>query len=212
MPISHAANEASIRNMWLEIHERHVIALKEGTDARFVFLGDSLTDAWQYQPSWTKELAPYKPVNLGIGGDRTQHLLWRLKHHTLPPAPLFTLLIGTNNINRNRTDEIVEGIAACRDEVWRQRPDSKILILHLLPRQRLRAEVEYRQVCEVNESIPTLAEDPRASHADFSDVFQVEGEAHLNYEHMLPDHVHFTEQGYAVWTKRIIPELDRLLD
>lgn len=211
MPITHAANEASIRNMWLEIHERHVAALKEQPDARVIFLGDSLTDAWQYQPSWTKELAPYKPINLGIGGDRTQHLLWRLQHHRLPPAPIFTLLIGTNNINRNHSREIVEGIAACRDEVWRQCPDSKILILHLLPRQRLRSEPEYRQVCEVNQSIPALAEDPRAYAVDFSDVFQVEGEAHLNDDHVLPDHVHFSEQGYAAWTRRLVPELDRLL-
>jgi lysophospholipase L1-like esterase len=46
---------------------------------------------------------------------------------------------------------------------------------------------------------------------DFSDVFQVEGETHLNYDHVLPDHCHFTEQGYSAWTQRLLPELDQLL-
>jgi lysophospholipase L1-like esterase len=209
MNIVHSAIEASARNPWLEQHERHVELLKQASDAKVIFLGDSLTDAWQYQPCWTADLAKYKPVNLGIGGDRTQHLLWRLQHHQLPRAALFTLLIGTNNILRNRTGEILEGIKACRDEIWRQCPNAKILLMNLLPRQEFRSDPAYRQVCDVNAGIPGLAEGPQATSLDFSDIFQVAGEEHLNYEHVMADHVHLTEKGYSAWTRRVVPVLDR---
>lgn len=198
--------------MWLEKHAQHVLALNSG-DPAVVFAGDSLTEAWQYQPSWSKQLADYRPVNLGIGGDRTQHLLWRLQHLCLPPGKVYSLLIGTNNIGHNSAAEIADGIRACCEEIRRQCPDSGILLQKLLPRQKLRTEPEYQQVLEVNALLDALIDNSRVFGADFSSVFQTfDGSvAHLNPECVLPDHVHLTEAGYEAWADAIVPELDRLL-
>src|SRR2546426_11969937 len=45
-----------------------------------VFLGDSITDGWRGKGAkvWKEELHKFNPINLGIGGDRTQHVLWRV--------------------------------------------------------------------------------------------------------------------------------------
>lgn len=209
-PMKHSAIEPTIRNMWLETHGRHEESLL-GASPEVVFVGDSLTDLWVYQPSWTHALAKYRPVNLGIGGDRTQHLLWRLQRLKLPPARLYSLLIGTNNIGYNSPEEIADGIRACRDEIRRQVPGAIIVIQHLLPRSPTRSDPNYQQVLAVNRLIPGLVKGTGLVEADFSPVFQVEGERHLNYAHVSADHVHFTAEGYAAWADAIVPFFDELL-
>ena len=54
-----------------------------------VFVGDSITDMWREEERsgvtrgkrvWDKYFVPLRAVNFGIGGDRTQHVLWRIQH------------------------------------------------------------------------------------------------------------------------------------
>src|SRR5580704_17950863 len=42
-----------------------------------IFLGDSITHGWEGQKAWKVHFGAFKPVNLGIGGDQTGHVLWR---------------------------------------------------------------------------------------------------------------------------------------
>src|ERR1043165_5079182 len=68
-----------------------------------VFLGDSLTQKWA-PSAWNQHFARLNALNAGVNGDRTEHLLWRVAHGNLQrqsPA-LVVLLIGTNDIGRNR--------------------------------------------------------------------------------------------------------------
>src|SRR4051794_39135761 len=82
----HAAVKPASREVnWMKRHEGFVeIAKKGGVDV--LFLGDSITDAWggeghgKNSPGaklFAKEFEPLKAANFGIGGDRTQHVLWR---------------------------------------------------------------------------------------------------------------------------------------
>src|SRR5262249_40922682 len=49
-----------------------------------VFLGDSITDGWRGQGKiWNEHFGKFNPLNLGIGGDRTQHVLWRIQNGEL---------------------------------------------------------------------------------------------------------------------------------
>src|SRR5690349_10456853 len=43
-----------------------------------IFLGDSITHAWEGREAWKEYFGAFKPVNLGISGDQTGHVLWRL--------------------------------------------------------------------------------------------------------------------------------------
>ena len=63
-----------------------------------IFLGDSITHGWENQSAWQEHFGSFKPVNLGIGGDQTGHVLWRITDgHELdqlkPKAAV--LMIGT---------------------------------------------------------------------------------------------------------------------
>jgi hypothetical protein len=43
-----------------------------------IFLGDSITHGWEGQKAWKEHFGSFKPVNLGISGDQTGHVFWRI--------------------------------------------------------------------------------------------------------------------------------------
>ena len=63
---------------FMKSHQDFVAIANEGK-AQLVFLGDSITAGWRAQKDvWEKAFGDYIPANFGIGGDRTQHVLWRI--------------------------------------------------------------------------------------------------------------------------------------
>jgi lysophospholipase L1-like esterase len=102
-----------------------------------IFLGDSITHGWEGQKAWQEHFGSFQPVNLGIGGDQTGHVLWRITDgHELdnlkPKAAV--LMIGTNNTGGHTAEQIAGGIKAIVEELKRQKPDIKILVLGVFPR------------------------------------------------------------------------------
>lgn len=102
-----------------------------------VFLGDSITHGWEGQPAWQQHFGSFNPVNLGIGGDQTGHVLWRITDgHELdnlkPKAAV--IMIGTNNIGGHSAEQIAGGIKAIVEELKKQKPGIKILVLGVFPR------------------------------------------------------------------------------
>ena len=102
-----------------------------------IFLGDSITHGWEGQKAWQEHFGSFKPVNLGIGGDQTGHVLWRITEgHELdnlkPKAAV--IMIGTNNIGGHTAEQIAGGIKAIVEELKKQKPDIKILVLGVFPR------------------------------------------------------------------------------
>lgn len=76
--------------------------------------GDSITERWRGDGAnaWARSgLSRLSIANAGVGGDRTQHVLWRLHNGLLDhthPLVIF-LLIGTNNLAWNSPNEISLG-------------------------------------------------------------------------------------------------------
>src|SRR5436190_19976020 len=102
-------------------HDKFVEIAKRG-NVDVLFLGDSITDAWGGEGHgkgggasiFEKEFVPLKAANFGIGGDRTQHVLWRLQNGELEgiQPKVVMLMIGTNNLGSNTPEEIADGITA----------------------------------------------------------------------------------------------------
>lgn len=102
-----------------------------------VFLGDSITHGWEGQSAWQEHFGAFKPVNLGISGDQTGHVLWRITtgkelENLKPKAAV--LMIGTNNIGGYTAEQIAGGIRAIVEELKRQKPGIKVLVLAVFPR------------------------------------------------------------------------------
>ena len=70
--------DGNVNAGFMSSHEKFVKIAQEGS-AELVFLGDSITAGWNSKKEiWDKAFGEYKTANFGIGGDRTQHVLWRI--------------------------------------------------------------------------------------------------------------------------------------
>ncbi|MEJ1976572.1 MAG: GDSL-type esterase/lipase family protein [Acetobacteraceae bacterium] len=113
------------------------IAQTNLSQVRMLFLGDSITEAWL--PLLFDQFYGHRaPLNLGVRGDNTQGLLWRLARLPLGASlrpRLVVLLIGTNNLWPGvNTDNVADGIDEVVDQIRRRSPSSHILLVGLLPR------------------------------------------------------------------------------
>src|SRR5215217_161441 len=74
-------SERFAEGWWKTRWEQKLTATQEAKGTELVFLGDSITQGWEGggKKVWEENFAKYKPLNLGFSGDRTEHLLWRLK-------------------------------------------------------------------------------------------------------------------------------------
>jgi lysophospholipase L1-like esterase len=148
-----------------------------------IFLGDSITHGWEGQKAWQEHFGSFKPVNLGIGGDQTGHVLWRITeghelHHLKPKAAV--IMIGTNNIGGHTTQQIAGGIKAIVEELKHQKPDIKILVLGVFPRgSSSDAERSLEQITEgikpINEELKKEKPDLKVLNALVGNLGQQRG-------------------------------------
>ena len=71
----------------------------------------------------------YKTVNLGIGGDRIENVLWRINDIVLPKSKVYT-----NNIDTSSSDEISVGVVTIARSIFHRYPNIEIIVSGLLPR------------------------------------------------------------------------------
>src|SRR4051812_3425202 len=69
------AREGKAYERFLELNQR---ARAAGTNAEIIFVGDSITQGWggNGKEIWAKYYTSRHALNLGIGSDHTQHVLW----------------------------------------------------------------------------------------------------------------------------------------
>jgi lysophospholipase L1-like esterase len=134
-----------------------------------VFLGDSITHGWEGQKAWQEHFGSFNPVNLGIGGDQTGHVLWRITEgkeldNLKPKAAV--IMIGTNNTAAHSAEQIAGGITAIVEELKKQKPGIKILVLGVFPRGNGNdAERSVEQISKgvqpINEELKKEKPDPK---------------------------------------------------
>ncbi|MEO9457475.1 MAG: GDSL-type esterase/lipase family protein [Lentilitoribacter sp.] len=108
---------------------------QEPKNADIILLGDSLTRSWKTK-DLQKKLPDYKVLNLGIGADRTQQIIWRLSEMNASDYnPKYVVLwIGTNNLRTDPTCAISKGIVTIVDMLTGFWPNSKVVVLETPPR------------------------------------------------------------------------------
>jgi len=189
-------------------------AAEAGDKAQVIFIGDSITQGWEGEgkETWSKYYAHRNAVNLGIGGDRTQHVLWRLDHGNLdglkPKAAV--LMIGTNNSNGedNTPAQIAEGVAAIVKRLREKLPETKILLLAIFPRSE-NFSAQRGKLAMINQVIRKLADDKNVFWADFGHQFLNE-DGTLPRD-LMPDYLHLSKRGYEIWAEAIEDKLSSIL-
>lgn len=195
-------------------HERFVKIAQEGK-AQLVFLGDSITAGWGSKKDiWDKAFGQYTPANFGIGGDRTQHVLWRIQNGELdgikPKAAV--LMIGTNNVGSDTAEGIAKGVTAIVETIRAKQPQAKILLLAVFPRGdkptgKLGAANE--KLKQVNAIIAKLDDGKNIHFLDIGSKFP-QPDGALTKE-VMPDFLHLSAAGYQIWADAISPKVAELM-
>ncbi len=193
-------------------HEAFVKTAKEGK-AQVVFLGDSITAGWggNGKEVWASAFGKWEPANFGIGGDRTQHVLWRIENGELdglkPKAAV--LMIGTNNASTDPADGIARGVTRIVETIRKKLPTTKILLLAVFPRgEKASPNPGREKLKEVNAIIAKLHDGKSVFFLDIADKF-LQPDGSLTKE-IMPDFLHLSPAGYQIWADAITPKLTEL--
>lgn len=200
------------QGVWMDRHQKFNERVKQG-NVDLIFIGDSITQGWEGpgKEVWQKFYGHRNAVNLGISGDRTQHVLWRLDNGNINgiSPKLAVVMIGTNNSGDNTPEEIADGITAIVEKLRQKLPKTKVLVLGIFPRGADPKD-ERRQTNEkTNEIVKKLADNKMVFYQDLSEAF-LEDDGTLS-RMVMPDLLHLSRQGYTIWAETIEPNVKKLM-
>ncbi len=176
-----------------------------------VFVGDSITARWRGSENWEKHWGSFRAVNMGIGGDRTQHVLWRLQQGHLEgyKAKLFVVMIGTNNMWGRDADpaHAAAGVKAVIDLIQSKQPQARILLMSILPTgEKPNPGREKRNA--VNELISKF-DGGQVEYLDIWDKY-LEPDGTISKE-VMGDFLHLAPKGYDIWAESIREKVKEIL-
>ena len=187
-----------------------------------LLVGNSITQGW----GGARTLTTYKPgqaaadihfknlnwVSAGISGDRTEHILWRIKngHYNANRPKLITLAIGVNNFSSNTANEISEGIIHVVELMATKFPDSKMLFFGPLPTGLDKNSEQRRKYDDIHKLIAHLGDKPSVYYYNvieqFSDI-----NGNLNTAYYSGDGIHLKNEGYNAWGAFIREKYDEII-
>jgi lysophospholipase L1-like esterase len=196
---------------WLKLHEAHVKTVLGNQGPLDVLLvGDSITIQWG--ESWKKHFPGLKAVNIGVGGDKTQNVLWRLDHggvEGLQPKAV-VLMIGNNNMfftPETGIEAAAKGIEMCVKNLREKFPDAAIVVAKIPPAHAPGVRF-YEDIKKTNAALDPLKldSDAKVRMLDmWSDFTNADGTQ--KKELFTSDNIHLSPAGYAVYAQRLKPLL-----
>ncbi len=212
---------APVTEMWAKRAQQQ--QANGGLDVLFV--GDSITQLWLHDPRWAngqqvwdKYYVPLKAGNVGVAGDRTENLLWRIREGRMLDGlhpKVVVLLIGINNLTGwggrsggDAPENVAAAVKIILEELKSRFPAAKILLLGLFP--ALAPDNPIRQkIRQVNAQLVTYQDQKQVFFLDFGGKFlKPDGSAPPE---MLRDGLHLSAAAYELWATEMTPLLRQLL-
>ena len=197
---------------WMKRHESFNTRVAAGK-VDVIFIGDSITQGWEGSGKsvWAKSYGERNAVNLGIGGDRTQHVIWRLDNGNVkdiaPKAAV--IMIGTNNSGTNTPEQIADGVAKIVAQLKEKLPKTKVLLLAVFPRGANNDDAKRITNAKASAIFAKQADGKHVHYLDIGPKFLQE-DGTLTKE-IMPDLLHLSEKGYSIWADSIEAKLTELL-
>jgi beta-glucosidase len=187
------------------------LAMTQIRNPDLVFVGDSITEGWD--PGLFQHFfGAYTALNLGVSSDQTQSTMWRLgqgEWKNLRPR-VIVVLIGTNNLTQNsQPPDVATGIGQLVQLLLRLSPESRILLVGLLPRGQFASEEQRHVVERVNDRIRQCADGSRIDYLDTWPVI-LDHNGTMSFE-ISPDTLHLSPVGYALFGSVLKPAVARLM-
>ncbi|MBN9122141.1 MAG: hypothetical protein J0I06_23875 [Planctomycetes bacterium] len=199
---------------WINRNIENEIALFVGVPCDVLFLGDSVTDFLAIgtgQPLWDAFYAPLGALDFAVAGATTSHVLWQVETGQVAMAApkVVVLLIGSNNLgNGQKPKEVAAGVEKIVKGIGAQLPDTRVLLLGILPRG-FAADDPFRNViAETNRLLADLEGD-QVTYLDIGHWF-VSTDGSISPA-VLFDGAHPTLFGYEIYSIAIWETLIDLL-
>lgn len=203
---------------FFEKHESFLARAKAGPIG-LLFIGDSITEGWRKAPHiWDQYYAKYDAANFGIGGDQTQHVIWRIENGELDGiAPrVVVLMIGTNNSGRHTGGEIAGAVRKIVGMIRARLPETRVLLLAIFPRgPRVRDgnaepwELRMEAIRTANAELATLDDGHSVRFLDINAAFL--GNDGTIPMSIMPDQLHPSRTGYQAWADAMQPTLEEMM-
>jgi lysophospholipase L1-like esterase len=196
---------------FLELNQR---VKASQSQAQVIFVGDSITQGWEGNGKdvWAKYYAPRHALNLGIGSDHTQHVLWRLDHGNLDGLrpKVAVVLIGVNNIpdTNNTPRYVLEGVTAVVRKLRENLPQTKVLLLGIFPFREDFCD-QRAKALQVNQALHKLDDGNWIRFLDFGYLL-IQPDGRISKE-IMRDFLHLTPAGYRIWAETMEPTLAAML-
>jgi platelet-activating factor acetylhydrolase IB subunit beta/gamma len=209
---------------WLETHAKLVEYVQQNPGAVDVLLvGDSITQQWgspldgkPLNDSWKKHLGEYSALNLGIGGDKTQNVLWRLDHGGVAglTPKCVVLMIGNNNMfftPETGVEAAARGVQACVENLQGKFPKIPIVVVKILPAHEP-GNAFYEDIRKTNAALDKLklGDQPGIKVLDLTTDF-IGAEGKLKPALFSADNIHLSPAGYDLYAWRLKPLLEELI-
>ena len=119
---------------WQETLTFHKKLLKNSA-APIIIIGDSISTGLEYRHIWKNYFKD--ALNLRIGGDRVENVLWRAWNISLQRTTLFVIIRrGSNNVDQSQPEDIAVGFIKIAETFMRNHPKIAIIITCMLPRDK----------------------------------------------------------------------------
>lgn len=196
---------------WYDTHERHVEFAKTKFPS-IVICGDSIVAGLSRYPRvWGKYFKPRQALNCGIGGDQTQHVLWRMENISLPTSVHYVVIhCGTNNIDRDSPQDIANGIISVGLVLQEDNLNIHVVVTGLIPRDYDGSSYRRRKIKEVNKYLQRHCKEfPRFTYMkqDHDWIFE---DGSLNEKYYYTDHLHLIEAGNEKLATSITNIIDKI--
>jgi len=180
-----------------------VARAKESAPTSVVFLGDSITQGFEGagKAAWDAHIAPWGALNLGVSGDRTEHVLWRLQEAPLTRLKprCVVLLIGTNNLGHGTStaEQTLDGLWAVIRTIRAQAPQARLYVHEIFPRGE-RFHAMRGEIAQINQ---VLRAHQGADYTCLStgDLW-VRKDGTISAD-IMPDFLHLSPKGYEQWAQ-----------
>ena len=190
---------------WYEEHEKFV-AIAAGSLSSVLLVGDSLVNGLaRYHRVWSKYFEPLRALNFGVGGDRTQHVLWRIENGEIPlNLQVAFVHCRTNNLDRDNPAEIRDGTASIVYTIQEKKPNANFIVSGLLPRDQ---EISFRRdkIKLVNQKLRKWCRSGKVRNVHYLKPGKdwTEPDGRLVERYYFTDFLHLVEEGYEKFSKSI---------
>ena len=168
---------------------------------------------------WAKYYEKFQPANFGIGGDATQHVLWRIDNGELDgiSPKVVVLMLGTNNTYGNTAEQIAAADKKIVSELRPKLPQTKVLLLAVFPRgpRKLRdggmddGVKKMEIIRAVNVELAKLDDGRMVRYLDIGPKFLDDAGKIPN--DVMPDQLHPNVKGYQIWAEAMQPLLEEMM-